>query len=282
MPDYTVKDIIAVVVTYNAVLNESQSLLSLDRCAVDLDVLIYDNSPSETAFEPFPHLNVIYFHDPSNPGVSTAYNYAAGIAGKHRKRFLLLLDQDTKLPETALTAYVDTLNRYPEIYLFAPKLMFAGKIFSPSRYVFKRGSHFTQLDPGVHSLRQTSFLNSGLLIDLGLFEKVGGYDIRIKLYFSDFEFIDRVRKHINNFVLIDLTGDHELSSTEYSDKKKAITRFNFFCRDGRSAAKDSLSWWQYFITIGLRACKLTVSFRDTKFMHIFFARYVLRSAKDVL
>ena len=170
---YTVKDILAVVVIYNTSLEKSESLLSLEHCRTGLDVLVYDNSPHKTDFWSFEHININYFHNPLNPGVSAAYNYAAGFARAHNKQFLLLLDQDTKLPYTAITTYLEAINKHTGCYLFAPKLIFAGKIFSPCRYVFKRGSHFRRLDPGIHRMKNTSFLNSGLLINLSLFEKTG-------------------------------------------------------------------------------------------------------------
>lgn len=282
MPKYSTEDLLAIVVIYNTAVNESLSLRTLEDNKLKLDVVVYDNSPVpflKNAGNPFRYLQINYLHNPSNPGVSTAYNYAADLGRKMNKRFLILLDQDTKLPSNALTTYLEAINSYPSHHLFAPRLNFQGKLFSPCKYLFKRGYHLKNITAGEHSLRKMNFLNSGLLISLVMYTQVGGYDESIKLYFSDFEFIDRVKMHLDAFILLNIEYEHELSSGDRSDKEKAITRFTFFCRDGRSAAKSGIAWVQYCLTIGLRAFKLSIYFKDTKFLCIFYTRYLMQRVK---
>lgn len=272
-----VQDILAVVVLFDQTIEESATLISLDKNDVPLDVLLYDNS-SEAQSLPmvgtFNNLRITYLHDPTNPGVSRAYNTAADYALSKGKLCLLLLDQDTHLPPEALNKYLKGINEFENVKLFAPFLKFNGLVYSPCNYFMHKGFHKKTFNLGLNSFKKTNFLNSGLFIALDAFIKAGGYDENIRLYFSDFEFINRFKKYYGDYVLLDIDCAHELASTDRSSEVKALTRFKYYCSDGRAASKGGLLWLQYFITLGLRSFKLAIYFRNFAFSRVFWTYFI--------
>lgn len=280
---YSIQDFFAVVVIYNNPVIASTSLQSLNRTLETLKerlaVLIYDNSPQPQlgmAKEELSYLDINYYHDPANPGVSAAYNKGAEIANEIGKTFLLLLDQDTSFSPQFIHACLEAVNAFPGHSLFAPVLMSEGRIFSPCKFYFKKGWHLKQVTPGINSMDHITFLNSGMLIKLPAYNAVGGYDPSIRLYFSDFDFIDRLRKNEKEYILLDVQCQHELASNESVDVEKALGRFIIYCVDGRAAAKGTISRTLYFLTIFLRAVKLSIGFRHIGFLSIFWHRFILK------
>ena len=98
--------ILSILVLYECQAHESQTIRSLQRAYKErpqafgsFKLIIYDNSPEpqrESLEFPFKHE---YVHNPANEGVSAAYNYALQVAKRKDYDWLLLLDQDTDLPE---------------------------------------------------------------------------------------------------------------------------------------------------------------------------------------
>src|ERR1700677_2641156 len=61
---------------------------------------IYDNSETPQVRSSEEALLLAYKHDSTNSGLAAAYNWALEIAELHGFSWLLLLDQDTRLPST--------------------------------------------------------------------------------------------------------------------------------------------------------------------------------------
>lgn len=79
--------------SFQSVIANSQLLASQD-----VNLVIYDNSPEAQPLPPSAQEFAIhYHHDPRNPGLAAAYNYALQRARDEDQEWLLLLDQDTHL-----------------------------------------------------------------------------------------------------------------------------------------------------------------------------------------
>lgn len=280
---YSIDTIYAIIVLYKYDLESSatvQSLnKSLERSGLSLDLLVYDNNPKHERGEKtfrFGNFNVHYIYDPSNPGIGKAYNTGAAIASQKGKKWFLLLDEDTVFPVDGMDKYIQAVNTYQDQSLFAPVLKAGEIIISPSRYRWKRGFPVKSIDKGVHCLKTYSPINSGMLVEAGLFGLSGGYHNQIKLDFSDFYFIDKLKKHIRQFVVIDLVMEHSLSSV--SEKKELsvmLNRFIHYCTGAKySAAEDIKSFPVFFAIVFLRAVKLGLSFRSFRFVGIFFKHFL--------
>lgn len=236
-----IKELYIIIVIYKIEYFKSLSYLSLvdsiHKLNVKLDLLIYDNSPDPTTTNSKDNnFNLTYIHDASNPGVSRAYNIGAGIAKNKEKKFLLLLDQDSKFDENFLDNIIIKINENPKKCLFAPYVMYGdtNTLISPSRYKNFRGSLLEfDFNKSQFNLKNMSMINSGMVISTDLFFKVGGYSESIRLDFSDHEFIHRISKEIDEVNMVPSKMYHSLSSMESSSLQSSIYRYNSYLEGGK-------------------------------------------------
>jgi GT2 family glycosyltransferase len=275
-----VNDTLAVLVLYNTELEHSESFISLSKnlenSGSKMDIVVYDNSP-EPVYEKeasFENWNIHYFHDRSNPGVSKAYNEGFKIGKKLDKKWLLLLDHDTTFPEDALIKYFDAMDHYKNSVLFAPVLLMNNKIYSPSGYYLKRGFHLKSINAGLNTIRNRTLLNSGICISLDAFEKIGGFNEKVKLYFSDLNFIDRYRRHYTDFIVLDTICKHKMFTIENKNAQNQLRRFMYFCEGARNSSDDCVDFCIYFSFAFLRAIKLSLKFKTFGFIMVFFHNFM--------
>jgi len=100
---------------YKTTLRDSISFTSLlNTCKNEnglLQILLYNNSP-EYALNVSEwnnkHAQLIEINDKENSGVSKAYNLANAMAVRNNRQWLLLLDQDTTMPENFFNLFCAT------------------------------------------------------------------------------------------------------------------------------------------------------------------------------
>lgn len=281
--------ILFVIVLYKMPLTDSLTFQSLEVAVhsffpdYKIDLLICDNSP-------IPQFNVnelienkcfnLYcLHDSSNPGISLSYNKAVELASIKNKKWILFLDHDTNLPSHALSQYVDALRLWPGYPLYAPQVLSDGILLSPCKYILYRGSHLKSIMAGVHKTTNRNVLNSGLLIDLKAYERVGGYDEQVWLYFSDFTFFNKIKRQYKDYVVIDCRVEHSLSSSDYSNYDLAMKRFKYYCEGAKAASElenNTLAYISYRLTVGLRSVKMTKRFKTINFFKIYLNTFFNR------
>ncbi len=183
--------ILAAVVLYRREPSESESLCSLIQIlnanpdlGKHFSIIVYDNSPQRHNSTVAANFPVLYKHDPSNPGLATAYNFALAHAeGRHE--WLLLIDQDTPLTcdfLTELIACADTLRTQPQVASIVPKLLVGGKIYSPAahfidqlRHQYRRSNHAVGAHVvGVQEERLSAY-NSGAAFRVSALQSIGGF-----------------------------------------------------------------------------------------------------------
>ena len=247
-----------------------------------LDLFVYDNSYHSQNIKKHAGINITYWHDNQNSGVSKAYNTGVAHAKRHQKKWLLLLDQDTTLPCTILEDYEKAIIKNPEVQLFAPILYLNnGRIFSPCTYRFKRGFYPEKMTPGIHSFDRLSPVNSGIVVGVDAFYKAGGYNIKVKLDFSDFQFIERFRKIYPSFYVLDVKCQQDFSDDEVSFSVQQV-RFGFFCEGARNIEKEGLwDWVQYNTVVFLRALKLCFKYKSPNFLKTYGNTFLLaKNSRD--
>ncbi len=273
-----VENLFVVIVLYKEKLADSISFksfgnINLKKC----EVLIYDNSP-QLDIDAKSNESVTYLHDPRNLGVSYAYNKGAELAKERGKNWLLLLDQDTELPFNFIGEIENQTKKYPSSSLYAMRLLNNQALFSPSGYRFKKGYLLKGMMPGLNRLDNITFLNSGLLLSTDLFSEAGGYDNSVPLYFSDFVFINRLRKIISTFVLLPINLNHSLSSNDETDIPSFKIRYQFFMDGAFQALKSEKNGYiAYYISTFLRAVKLSVKLKDTHYLSAYLAKIKSKS-----
>lgn len=274
-------DTLAVMVVYNRRIEACETFLSLAGCLTaeseKMDMLVYDNSPLPQAVPAAGRLSCFrlhYVNDPSNPGVSKAYNKGFELARQLGKKALLLLDQDTLFPEDTYLRYARAIQAYPQSVLFAPILTTGGKIFSPCRNVLRMNFPLTSTLGGKVSVRGKSLLNSGMWIRLEAFERIGGFNEAIPLDFADHDFMRRYRQYFDTFVVVDVACRHGFSDQETIDLNKACRRFGFYCKGARSSARSLTDTLLLFFVVSLRAARLSARYGTTQFLGLLLRTFL--------
>jgi len=271
------------IVTYGEIYYQTEAYETLIRSAKLAglhrpDIYIYDNTdkvgwsiPKDMNME-----GVVYHHDSSNAGVSTAYNFLASKAFATATQWIVLLDQDTKLNENAVACYQRASKRlYPGIK--APRLYVNSSLFSPVRLILHRSSKLRKIATGLHKFENLSMVNSGLMIHKDLFLAAGGYNEKIKLDFADFDFIGRIKKIESHFEVLDIDFEHEASYNE-QNMDKALTRYKIFLSDISQCSKPFLSdKFGYNLVKLLHTLKLSVRFRHPAFVVLYIKRLFMHT-----
>jgi len=267
------KEALVVIVLYKMQHTDSETFntlkASLHHASIENgDILVYDNSPTSQIIEPLDKNNLFYFHDPSNPGVSKAYNCACKLARQRNKRWLLIFDQDTKLPLNAISVYSDALQHIqPDIKVIAPRLVGQKNvILSPCRFIFHRGFHFSKVNSGRTPLRHKSFLNSGLMVAIEAIENTGGFDENL-FYYSDHDFFKRLSEKYQSAQIIDLNLCHDMASSRNEDSDATKKRL-IFLKKGSIAYAKKHNTLLPILWLLLRSLKLVISTKNAEYLLI--------------
>lgn len=267
-------EILAIIVVYRCDPVYADSIVSLshslESSGNELDLMIYDNSPIfQDVSRPIKGIShIFYHHNPSNPGVSTAYNEAARIARESGKKWLLFLDQDTLFPVPAIKIYAEAMTSNPGINMFAPSLINQGYLCSPCVFWGGIGYRLSKIVTGIMSLKRRSVLNSGLLVSLEAFDTIGGFDERIQLDFSDHDFCRRFSERYGEAFILDMECEHGFSDQEKMSLENALTRFGFFCRGARYSSRSFFNYFTYSLVVLLRFGVLSLRYRTWRFLPI--------------
>lgn len=276
------QNLLVIIVKYNCSLEECDSFNSLQLIAEKekqtIHIYVYDNSVVSESIRDYQKMVIQYRHNPKNPGVSKAYNEGVAFAKLTNKKWVLLLDQDTVLPVGIMKNYEEALRNNKAIKLFAPILKLkSGKIFSPSRYRFKRGFFISSITSGIHSLFNLAPVNSGIMVEVEAFIKVGGYNEAVQLDFSDFQFIERFRKLDKNFFVLNTECIQDFSDNEVSYESQ-LQRFKFYCSGALHIENKSfIDWAQYNVVILARAARLSLRYKTFNFVGLYLRKFLFAS-----
>jgi len=189
-------NIIAVVVLYQCRPDQSPTIATLVRSwaqspaqAMELKLIVYDNSPESQPMSvplPFDHQ---YVHDAANGGLAAAYNYALGSDPGGRHQWLLLLDQDSSLPDdfVALTAGALTaIDQDQGVAAVVPQVLHQdGRPVSPARLQWGWNIWPMTIPAGSICRKPITAINSGTLLRKSFMEEIGGFNPLFKLDYLD-------------------------------------------------------------------------------------------------
>lgn len=265
--------ILFVIVLYKCALKDSLSYRSLLSQYDALPIFVYDNSPNAQNIN-LP--NVFYYHDPQNSGLGVAYNMAAKYAKEYGFKWLLLLDQDTIFPEGALNSYAKAIKEHCDVEMIVPKHQIStGRFISPTRYIMKTSWPVTKVRSGYVSFKDAAPINSGTMLSVESFYKVGGYDPEVILDFSDIRFMEKYSKVYDFFYVMNVICTQDFSIEE-KDVKKLLQRFLIFMKCAKVCKRergfDSIS---YFFVVFKRMVRLLLQTKNKCFLNSFISVYIL-------
>jgi len=265
---------LVVLVLFEMKLEESRAYQSLDRALAKTDercqLFAYDNSSRAGALPDQGRWQIQYHHDPSNPGVSKAYNQAFTWAEGNNKKWLLLTDQDTTFPDDIFEQYKVSQANFPQCQIFAPLLIDERGLISPFRKRNSSGKRLATIKPGLHPLDKIHAVNSGLLVSMSLFRAAGGYDERLRLDFSDFSFFRRASRITSSLAVVEARCLHQHSSSARGNLQEAMERFRTYLRGSKIMAAEENPFPFRFRSF-LRALKLSLRYRSLRFIGTFIS-----------
>ncbi len=269
-----------ILVVYNQAWELSPAGKSFFSFSGDVGLVVCDNSASPQS-NYVPRLERFkYVHQGDNPGVSTSYNRGATIAKEWNCTHLLLLDQDTQLPENWLSVISASLEKFSEQAIFAPRIQAKSKVLSPAKNSLGRTWLHAESLPDIVNFLHYSPINSGLCIRLEDFEKAGGYNEMAKLDFSDFVFIEHLKRvGIQQFRMLNLQLQHQLSGMEVQTNASALNRFKYFCEGAKVYSEVSKNYLPRFFWTLLRAVLLTIRHKSFSFLKVFYQNFLLFNPK---
>jgi GT2 family glycosyltransferase len=273
MTNFT-SELLVVLVIYKMKITESptyQSLTTaLGQSKESILLFVYDNSPEAQEIEIDKCWIIHYLHDPSNPGVSKAYNEGFRIAKELNKKWLLLVDQDTIFPMKAFESYLKCISEF-RLDVVVPILKDEVGIISPFKFYFGGGSRLKNIR-GFEMLKLADhfFVNSGILISILAFERAGKYDENLPLDFSDIAFVQRLKMTADYFTVSDSICHHELSSLRNCSVMERLNRFTIYLQASRYFRRHytSLAWIQ--IRGFFQAMKLSFRYMNFRFLLLYF------------
>jgi GT2 family glycosyltransferase len=282
-------NLLAVVVLYKQTLEQSQTLTSLgDAFKIrpellrSIRVVLWDNGPAAladlTLAFPFD-----YFHSGKNAGTSGAFNRAMELAETMAIPWLLLLDQDTTLPEGFLPRmmeYGDCVAGDPEVAAVVPMLWCRGKLISPQR--LGRFYRVLPLPVGCHGIykKQVIACDSATLMRVTALREAGGYDEDLFwLDFSDihvFAALHRNGKSI--YVASDVQLLHSLAIMDYENDMTPERYRNFLAAEGAFLLLNKSTVENAALTIRLaaRAIKQYLRYKNKAFARLTWRAFCSR------
>lgn len=268
-------DILLVVVLYQEHLLNTCTYKTLIALNDSYDVFVYDNSTeNQSSIKDIPSV-VYYEHNPQNPGLSYAYNKAAEYADFKGYRMILLLDQDTTFREGAIESYKKAIQENADIKLFCPAMMVEGRKFISPVKIYHHSTRLSDTVPkGQASTSRYTAINSGLLIDVKAFLSIGGYNEKVRLDYSDFQFFERFSEKYKEFFVVDMICNQSFSAQVQNSSQK-LRRFEIFCECLKNCEKKSLLDkidYQYIVL--KRAINLCLQTKTIKPLIIYTNKYL--------
>ncbi len=228
--------ILAVVVRYNMALESSQTMMALSRefhetpdLASSIRIFIWDNSP-EALLNPQLPFPFEYSHSKANVGLSGAYNRAAALAHESAVPWLLLLDQDTTLPQGFLSAmlkHAADLEGRKEIAAIVPTVLVGDFVASPRHLVFPRSRPYPSGQSGIAE-GEPGVINSGSMLRVADLLEIGGYSQAFWLDYSDYYVFHQFflwKKKV--WIAAEIRVQHSMTVMDY-DKLMSTWRYRNF------------------------------------------------------
>jgi GT2 family glycosyltransferase len=237
-------NILFVMVIYKEKIFNCDSYKSIISEYPNIPLYVFDNSPVTQHNTDELNKNIKYVSDTTNPGLSYAYNRAAEYAKDNGLEWLLLMDQDTLFCSNLLEAYQKAISENPDIKIFVPNILAGKQLLSPTRIkLFNRNRKNVC---GKLLLSEYNAINSGMLINVDAMLDVGGYNEKVWLDYSDYEFLNRMRKHGNcYFYAVDKVCKQSFSD-KIQDKNQKLERYITFCKCLRNCEKETIKKKMFF------------------------------------
>tara|TARA_B100001057_G_C22826786_1_gene941761 strand:- start:1353 stop:2198 length:846 start_codon:yes stop_codon:yes gene_type:complete len=222
--------ILIVVVLYEKSIYNCDTIKSLKTNNLakkkNYSLLVFDNS-LKSNIEDSKSLDCEYYHSNLNKGVLGAYKYALKKANEKYFDWILMLDDDTTLPNDFLSKSLLNLNKVSNndiISAVVPKIFDGNKLISPSR-VYRGGIHlsFNKSFEGT-SDKYLCAIGSCSIIRTSFINQIGGFKTNFILDCFDRWMFQQIHIYKKKVFVSNISVRHKLSIENY-DKRMNLKRY---------------------------------------------------------
>lgn len=276
--------ITAIIVLYNTKINESKTLNSIRNISgaysfVDFNFIIYDNSlisQHEEIEFPFPYM---YYHDETNGGLATAYNYALNYCIENNTPWLLLLDQDTELRKEYFLEIEKTLKSVREnadIVSIIPQIICNNNKISPVS--FNKCGFVKEINKknstGIYDIPVTG-INSGTLLSVDFINSIGGFNLAFRIDMLDYWYFQQINRMNKKVYVLESQLEHSLSVMNYADV--SVERYKNIIKAEHVFFRDYCSRNDFFIfklRLILRLIKQLIKVENKEIAYITYCNLI--------
>lgn len=240
-------------------------------------IFIFDNSPTpQHTQDEFREMNVYYVSQTSNPGLSYAYNRAAEYAKERAFEWMMILDQDTFIPPQTVADFTNALSRNAHLKLFVPAVRVGHQLYmSPVKTKGCISKLATNVPRGVVSTLEYMPINSGMIVSVDALLAVGGYNEKVWLDHSDYQFMKRFNRVYTQMFVLDSECEQEFSNIVQTKSQK-LKRFEIFCDCIKNCEKDTTKdTLDYLHLVVRRTLSLVIATRSISPITIVIKKYFL-------
>jgi hypothetical protein len=148
---------------------------------------------------------------------------------------------------------------------FSPIVVSNKIIISPSSFYLGRPWVKKNIESGVVVTKNHSIINSGSIIRVKEFKRLGGYESSLPLDFSDHYFFCKYKQDNSYFFVMPVYLQHELSTFFDKEYNKVYKRFKIYCKAAvffsHNTKNIAALFWAF-----LHAVKLSLVYRRFSFI----------------
>lgn len=233
-------------------------------------VVVWDNSPDSFGADSIAGLDLSgfdrsYIACPENFGLAKVYNtVSAQVPGD----LLLILDQDSILPDGFLETLDREVSSNPASNLFLPVVESNGRCVSPGRLRVFKGKHVSAPQQGVRSPTNVLAISSGMVIRYGYLQQPR-FDERLTLYGIDTRFMIDFAENERQLVVMSSVIRHDTALWSDMPADGMHWRIRSLVRSWpvvfeRKPLARMLSWLYARYVLA----KLAIKYRDLRFLSI--------------
>ena len=257
-----------VIVLYQCSLDESVTFQSLkkllEKTSIDYELIIFNNDKNQK----IQNSMFLIVNSEENQRLPGAYNYALEKAVESGKKWILLLDQDTVIPETYFEELQKLfLSNYPsDLVAVVPILESDGKISSPKLISSKMRFERDLAEKGYTKDRINAF-NSMSLLDVQFIKSLGGFNKEYPLDMHDHWCYNQIFKHQKLVYILDTTTDHNSSFVNF-EENISVKRYKQFLSSENKFIHNELGmpvYLYYKMKLVLRSIKQFINYKNKEF-----------------
>lgn len=257
-----------VIVLYQYSLDESITFKTLNKqlgkTTIDYELVLYNNDVNQK----IEAAGCLIVNSEENKKLEGAYNFALERALETGKSWILLLDQDTEIPDNYFNELEKLFsdNYSPDLVAVVPKLISEGEIISPVQV-----THLMRFERGINSNgynnKRINALNSLSLLNVEFIKSIGGFSKDFPFDLHDHWCYNKIYKNKKKVYILDITTEHSSSFNNF-EENVSVSRYKEFLSTEDRFIRSEIGMPVYFfykIKLLLRSIKQLINYKNKEF-----------------